>query len=78
MKTIPKPRFEGAPGGAELGKRLDALCIHFACYGRSVEALADALGISMATLYRWRAGSAKRISRYVARELATLEEAAKR
>lgn len=72
-----KPRHEGSPGGPELAARLLALGNTARFRDRGPEAMADALGVSISTLYRWRAGEAKRISRSVARGLATLEGEAK-
>ena len=68
-----KPRHEGAPGGPELARRIEALRLTPAFKARGLEGLADALGVSLATLYRWKAGEAKRISRAAARALVALE-----
>lgn len=68
-----KPRFEGGPSGAELAKRIDTLLAREPYASQGAEKLAVDLGVSLATVYRWRGGEAKRISRAVARNLAALE-----
>jgi transposase-like protein len=73
-----KPRYEGTPGGPALARRLDFLIDVYARHGKGPEALADALGVSLSTVYRWREGKATRISRAVGRVLVELEKAARK
>lgn len=69
-----KPRHEGVPAGGDLAFRIEALLKspNYSPYGP--EMLAAHLGVSLSTLYRWKAGEATRISRAVARNLEKIEQ----
>lgn len=70
-----KPRHETPAHGPSLARRIVALELREPYKTRGLVVLADELGVSMATLYRWKAGEVGRIGRAVARRLADVEGA---